>query len=68
MKKIKISLQQTHGGMYRVEKMVNSARYSSCSINKPNLVVQVGEYLSQAQTERLCDDGCVEVSVFAVKN
>lgn len=56
------------GGQYRVEAMVNSARYSSLRLGQPNLVIQAGEYLTQAQAERLCDDGCVEVTIFAVKN
>jgi hypothetical protein len=68
MKKIKIRLQQCFGGSYRVDSMTNAVKYSSFRLNQKPLVVNVGDAISAEDAQRLCEDGTIEVQVFAIRN
>lgn len=62
-KTIRVKLQQTLGGSYRIEQMLNAVAISGQFIE----AATVGDYLTKKQADALCKDRHIEVTVNAIK-
>lgn len=60
---VKVKIQQTFGGSYRIEQLVNveSLRFGSLGCKL------AGDYLTATHVQELCEFGGIEVTINAIK-